>query len=126
MTPIQLYNIATGQGRRRGGTGENRGGGHGSLRGNSNGYVLPDGLGAINRRQLKTKGFATSESGAVTMNDETRKALLVAYQERKREEITHPFLGERIEIGLLPHVQAMLLARHLRGDLDGYPPYIWK
>lgn len=83
-------------------------------------------LALVNRRQLKARGFRTTESGAVTMDDDTRKTVLIAYQERKREEITHPFLGEKIEIGLLPHVQAMLLARHLRGDLEAYPPFVWR
>lgn len=83
-------------------------------------------LALVNRRQVRAKGFRTTESGAVAMDDDTRKTLLVAYQERKREEITHPFLGEKIEIGLLPHVQAMLLARHLRGDLEAYPPFVWR
>jgi CRISPR-associated protein Cas1 len=60
------------------------------------------------------------------MSADTRKTLLVAYQERKREEIRHPFLGEQIAIGLIPFVQALLLARHLRGDMNAYPPFIWK
>ena len=60
------------------------------------------------------------------MDDETRKEVLTAYQKRKQEEILHPFLGERVPIGLLPHVQALLLARYLRGDLDGYPPFFWR
>lgn len=80
----------------------------------------------INRQQVRAKGFVHSETGAVIMDDETRKTVLVAYQERKREEITHPYLGEKIEVGLLPHVQALLLARYLRGDIDGYPPFFWK
>ena len=80
----------------------------------------------VNRQQVKPKGFKRTESGAVTMDDTTRKEVLVAYQKRKQEDITHPFLGEKIAVGLLPHVQAMLLARFLRGDLDGYPPFIWK
>lgn len=80
----------------------------------------------INLRQVQDKGFAKSDSGAVLMNDETRKTVLVAYQERKREEIFHPFLNEKVTIGLLFHIQALLLARYLRGDLDGYPPFIWK
>jgi CRISP-associated protein Cas1 len=67
-----------------------------------------------------------AESGAVVMNDKARKTVLVAYQERKREELTHPFLQEKIAVGLLPHVQSLLLARHLRGDLDCYPPFFWK
>ena len=60
------------------------------------------------------------------MNDATRKAVLVAYQKRKDEEVLHPFLQEKVTVGLLPHVQARLLARWLRGELDGYPPYFWK
>jgi len=83
-------------------------------------------LSLINRQQIKGKGFRTTETGAVMMDDKTRKELLVAYQKRKQEEIQHPFLGEKVAIGLLPHCQAMLLARYLRGDLDGYPPFIWK
>ena len=59
-------------------------------------------------------------------SDETRKAVIVAYQNRKQEEITHPFLDEKIAIGLLPYAQALLLARYLRGDLDGYPPFLWR
>ena len=83
-------------------------------------------LSLINLRQVQAKGFVKTETGAVLMDDATRKTVLVAYQERKREEIVHPFIDEKIQIGLLFHVQAMLLARHLRGDLDGYPPFIWK
>ena len=80
----------------------------------------------VNRLQVRGNGFETTESGAVMMNDATRKEVLVAYQNRKQEEIQHPFLGEKVPIGLLPYVQALLLARHLRGDLDGYPPFIWR
>ena len=83
-------------------------------------------LSLINLRQVQDKGFNKTDSGAVLMNDDTRKTLLVAYQERKQEEIYHPFLDEKVTIGLLFHVQALLLARYLRGDLDGYPPFIWK
>lgn len=83
-------------------------------------------LSLINLRQVQNKGFNKTEAGAVMMNDETRKTLLVAYQERKQEDIYHPFLDDKVTIGLLFHVQAMLLARCLRGDLDGYPPFIWK
>ncbi|PKN68276.1 MAG: subtype I-C CRISPR-associated endonuclease Cas1 [Chloroflexi bacterium HGW-Chloroflexi-5] len=83
-------------------------------------------LSLINLRQVQDKGFKKTDAGAVTMNDETRKTLLVAYQERKQEEILHPFLDEKVSIGILFHVQALLLARCLRGDLDGYPPFIWK
>jgi len=83
-------------------------------------------LSLINLRQVQEKGFRKSDSGAVLMNDETRKKLLVAYQERKQEEILHPFIDEKVTIGMLPHIQALLLARYLRGDIDGYPPFIWK
>jgi CRISPR-associated protein Cas1 len=83
-------------------------------------------LSLINLRQVQDKGFKKSDSGAVLMSDDTRKTVLVAYQERKQEEIIHPFLDEKVSIGLLFHIQALLLARHLRGDLDGYPPFIWK
>lgn len=83
-------------------------------------------LSLINRQQVKPEGFIVSESGAVTMDDATRKEVLVAYQKRKQEEVQHPFLQEKVAIGLIPHVQALLFARHLRGDLDGYPPMIWK
>lgn len=83
-------------------------------------------LSLINRLQVKGKGFRTTESGAVIMHDETRKQVLVAYQKRKQEEIKHPFLDERIPIGLLPFAQALLFARFVRGDLDGYPAFVWK
>ncbi len=83
-------------------------------------------LSLVNRQQIRGKGFTKTETGAVTMDDATRKEVLVAYQKRKQEEIQHPFLGEKVEVGLLPYVQAMLLARFLRGDLDGYPPFFWK
>lgn len=80
----------------------------------------------INRRQVKASGFVAGETGGVVMDDATRRAVLVAYQEKKREEITHPFLDEKTVVGMLPHLQALLLARHLRGDLDAYPPYLWR
>ena len=80
----------------------------------------------VNRRQVQAGGFQTSEGGAVVMDDATRKEVLVAYQKRKQEEIMHPFLEERVAFGLVPHVQANLLARHIRGDLDGYPCFVWK
>lgn len=83
-------------------------------------------LSLVNRQQVRGKQFTQSESGAVLMDDGARKELLVTYQKRKQEEITHPFLGEQVAIGLLPHVQAMLMARYLRGDLEGYPPFLWK
>jgi len=83
-------------------------------------------LSLINLRKVQAKGFKRSESGAILMDDDTRRTLLVSYQERKQEEMLHPFLDEKISIGLLFHIQAMLLARYLRGDLDGYPPFIYK
>lgn len=78
----------------------------------------------INRRQIQPQDFITEASGAVRLTDEARKTLLVAYQERKQAEIMHPFLEEQVPIGLLPHCQAMLLARHIRGDTEHYPPYL--
>jgi CRISPR-associated protein Cas1 len=83
-------------------------------------------LSLINLQQVQDKGFKKMDSGAVVMDDETRKIVLVAYQGRKQEEITHPFLDEKVMIGMLFHIQAMLMARYLRGDMDGYPPFIWK
>ena len=83
-------------------------------------------LSLINRQQGSGDGFTVTESGAVMMDDKTRKQVLVAYQERKQQEVSHPFTGEKVPVGLLSHVQAMLLARHLRGELDAYPPYAWR
>ena len=82
-------------------------------------------LSLVNRRQINGKGFTRKESGGILMDDSTRKTVLTAWQERKKEEIIHPFLKERISFGLIPHIQAMLLARYLRGDLDAYPPFFW-
>jgi CRISPR-associated protein Cas1 len=82
-------------------------------------------LSLVNRKQVTGKGFTQKESGGILMDDDTRKTVLTAWQERKKEEIVHPYLKERIPFGLLPHVQAMLLARFLRGDLDAYPPFFW-
>jgi CRISPR-associated protein Cas1 len=83
-------------------------------------------LSLINRRQVKREGFHATESGAVEMDDATRKEVLVCYQKRKQEEILHPFLKERVAFGIVPHTQGMLLARHLRGELDGYPSFLWR
>jgi CRISPR-associated protein Cas1 len=80
----------------------------------------------INRRQIAPEGFRRLDNGAISMNDATRKAVLVAYQDRKRETLTHPFLGETTTVGMLPHLQALLLVRWIRGDLDAYPPFLWK
>ena len=80
----------------------------------------------INRRQIQLNDFVTESSGAVRLTEEARKSLLVAYQERKQTEIMHPYLDEQIPVGLLPHCQAMLMARHIRGDTQYYPPYLAK
>lgn len=80
----------------------------------------------INRRQLQARDFSIDAGGAVSLKDDARKAVLVAWQDRKKSELRHPFLDERVPMGLIAHVQALLLARHLRGDLDGYPPFVWK
>lgn len=83
-------------------------------------------LSLINRAQLRPADFLADPAGGIRLADEARRTVLKAYQERKREELTHPFLDEKIPLGLLPHVQALLLARHLRGDLAPYPPFAWK
>lgn len=80
----------------------------------------------INTRMMQEAHFQVRESGAVIMTDEGKKKLLRAWQERKRETITHPYLKEKMPWGLVPYVQALLLARYLRDDLDGYPPFLWK
>lgn len=82
-------------------------------------------LSLVNRKQVSGKGFVEKESGGILMDDDTRKEVLNAWQKRKQEEILHPYLKERIPFGLIPHVQATLLARHLRGDIDAYPPFFW-
>lgn len=83
-------------------------------------------LSLVNRRQLDARCFHHKESGGVFLEGEARKEVLSAWQKRKQEEIIHPYLGEKMPIGLIPYVQAMLLARYLRGDIDGYPPFFWK
>lgn len=80
----------------------------------------------LNRRQLKSKDFSIESSGGVSLCDAARKCVLTAWQERKAELILHPFLKEKITIGMLPHIQARLLAQHIRGSLNAYPPMIWK
>lgn len=80
----------------------------------------------INRKVISAEDFVVKENGAVLLNDEGRRKLLSAWQEKKQEEIRHPFLDEKIQWGLIPYVQAQLLARHLRGDIDEYPPFMWK
>jgi CRISP-associated protein Cas1 len=83
-------------------------------------------LSLINRKQLSEGSFRRLENGATLLSDDGRKLVITAYQERKRDEIQHAFLGEKVTMGLLWFCQAQLLARHLRGDLDAYPPFIWK
>ena len=80
----------------------------------------------INNRQVKASDFLHMESGAVLLTDDGRKAFLKSWQEKKKETLTHPYLGEKLPWGMIPHVQALLLARYLRGDLDAYPPFLWK
>lgn len=83
-------------------------------------------LSLVNRGQVSASDFEAREGGAVLLREEARKTVLTAYQERKRDELMHPFLDEKVTLGLIPHLQARLLTRYLRGDLDGYPPFIWK
>lgn len=83
-------------------------------------------LSLINRRQLGPSDFKTHDGGAVSLTDGARKTVLTAWQDRKKEERLHPFLEETVPIGLVPFIQAQMLARHLRGDLDAYPPWLWK
>jgi len=83
-------------------------------------------LSLVNRRQVDAKGFTQAENGAVTMSDATRKAVLVEYQSRKQDEVLHPYIEEKIPVGLLYFVQANLMARYIRGDIDGYPPFFWR
>ena len=80
----------------------------------------------INNRVMSASDFDHAESGAVRLKDEGRKRFLNAWQQRKLETITHPYLQEKLAWGLVPYVQALLLARHIRGDLDAYPPFLWK
>lgn len=83
-------------------------------------------LSMINRKQLSERAFRRLDNGATLLSDDGRKQVIASYQERKRDDILHAFLGERVSMGLLWFCQAQLLARHLRGDLDAYPPFIWK
>ncbi len=80
----------------------------------------------INNRVMNASDFQQQEGGAVLLTDEARRTFLKAWQERKRELITHPYLGEKIPWGLVPYLQALLLSRYIRGDLDAYPPFLWK
>ncbi|GIP22859.1 type I-C CRISPR-associated endonuclease Cas1c [Paenibacillus sp. J22TS3] len=80
----------------------------------------------INKKMVQPSGFYKKENGAVIMDDDTRKIVLKVWQERKQEKIIHPYLNEKISWGLVPYAQALLLARYIRGDLDEYPPFLWK
>lgn len=80
----------------------------------------------INNRIMKASDFIKQGNGAVLFTDDGRKKFLSEWQKRKRDELMHPYLGEKIMWGLVPYVQAMLLARFIRGDIDGYPPFFWK
>ena len=80
----------------------------------------------VNRQQIRPAHFRVVETGAVLLTDDGRKEVLTAWQKRKQDELDHGFLGEKLPVGLLLHAQALLLARHLRGDLDAYPPFEWR
>ncbi len=80
----------------------------------------------INNRMVSARDFEVQESGAVCLSDDARRTVLRRWQERKKEVILHPFLKEKIPWGLIPYVQALLLSRYIRGDLDAYPPFLWK
>lgn len=83
-------------------------------------------LSLINKKVVNGKDFQKKENGAVLMKDDARRKILTEWQNKKKETLTHPYLKEKMEWGMVPHVQAMLLARYLRGDLDAYPPFLWK
>jgi len=83
-------------------------------------------LSLINMKMVSPRSFCEENDGAVLLTDEARRDFLTAWQKKKQEEMTHPYLGEKVQWGLVPHVQAMLLARFLRGDIDDYPPFVWK
>ena len=80
----------------------------------------------VQRASLILKDFSKKENGAVLLSDNARKKVLVEWQNKKKEVITHPYLKEKVEWGIVPYVQTMLLARYLRGDIDGYPVFLWK
>ncbi len=83
-------------------------------------------LSLINRKQISKKGFTKAASGALIMDDDTRKTVLTEYQNRKQDEVFHPYIDETVYIGLLFFIQANLMARYIRGDIDGYPPFFWR
>lgn len=83
-------------------------------------------LSLVNRGQVRGRDFRTLDGGGVLMGDDARRTVITAWQERKKDERRHPFLDETATLGLFWHLQALLLKRHLRGDLDGYPPCLWR
>lgn len=83
-------------------------------------------LTTINKRSIFDKDFVEKESGGTLLTEDGRKKFLSLWQQKKQEEMMHPFLQEKVEWGLLPYVQAMLLAKYIRGDIDEYPPFIWR
>ena len=83
-------------------------------------------LALINTQQIDARDFVVKETGGILMTDEGRKKIINAWQTRKQQEVTHPYFDERFEVGLIPYAQAMLLARCIRGDIDGYPPFLMK
>ncbi len=80
----------------------------------------------INKKLMNCSDFIQNEDGAVSMTDTGRKKFITSWQNRKNDEIKHSFLGEKMQWGMLPYVQALLLSRYIRGDLDSYPPFFWK
>ena len=80
----------------------------------------------VNNRMLRPEDFQMQDSGAVLLSDDGRRKFLKTWQERKQDTLTHPYLGEKLSWGMIPYAQALLLARCLRADLDGYPPFLWK
>lgn len=83
-------------------------------------------LTSINKRSICGRDFVEKESGGILLTEDGRKKFLSLWQQKKKEEIVHPFLQEKVEWGLLPYVQAMLLAKYIRGDIDEYPPFVWR
>ena len=83
-------------------------------------------ISAVNNRVITPEDFFYRESSEVRITDDGRKKLFDAWQKKKKNQVTHPFLKEKIPWGLVPHIQALLLSRFMRGDLDGYPPFLWK
>ena len=83
-------------------------------------------LALVNKKQINEKDFEYREDGAVFLTESGRKNFIAAWQKRKDEELKHPFINEKIQWGMLPYVQSLMLARYIRGDLDEYPPFMWK